>query len=576
MQRFNLTAASNEYVLHLWWQVTAYRTPSTMTTSPEYLVTARKWRPQQFDEVVGQDHITTTLRNALLSGRIHHAYLFCGPRGVGKTTTARLLARAVNCQSPHDGIEPCNQCESCRDIISGRSIDVVEIDGASTNSVEDIRRLRENAKYPPTTGRSKIYIIDEVHMLTTSAFNALLKILEEPPAHVLFIFATTEPHKVPPTIRSRCQRFDFHRMSTRTIADHLRTIANAEHVPIDDDALFSIARFADGSMRDAQSLFDQVRAFSAGTITGADVRRSLHILGDDVYFAITDAIVERNLARAFDLARLIVGQGYDVHQTLVGLLEHLRNALTVRATGNTELIEASDETRSQYTKLAECFSEEDLVHMMTLVATAEQQLRYASQPEIRLELLLAQLVQLPTAYDIGRLIAALEQLGTQPEHKHSPEIPPPRTTAQSTHTVSSSPQAPATPTQNQTPISSSPSAETTFEWKAFLDSLPPTLRVLRPILERLPSPIITNDNLIIECSDVNDAKTIEERRPMLEKHIAKKLNRSVRITIIETQASTIQQAAVTKKAATPSDQQLYPIERVLIEKFNAQRIPVVR
>jgi DNA polymerase-3 subunit gamma/tau len=547
-----------------------------MTTSPEYLVTARKWRPQQFGEVVGQDHITTTLRNALLSGCIHHAYLFCGPRGVGKTTTARLLARAVNCQSPHDGIEPCNQCESCRDIISGRSIDVVEIDGASTNSVEDIRRLRENAKYPPTTGRSKIYIIDEVHMLTTSAFNALLKILEEPPAHVLFIFATTEPHKVPPTIRSRCQRFDFHRMSTRTIADHLRTIANAEHVPIDDDALFSIARFADGSMRDAQSLFDQVRAFSAGTITGADVRRSLHILGDDVYFAITDAIVERNLARAFDLARLIVGQGYDVHQTLVGLLEHLRNALTVRATGNTELIEASDETRSQYTKLAECFSEEDLVHMMTLVATAEQQLRYASQPEIRLELLLAQLVHLPTAYDIGRLIAALEQLGTQPEHKHSPEIPPPRTTVQSTHTVSSSLQAPATPTQNQTQMSSSPSAETTFGWKAFVDSLPPTLRVLRPILERLPSPIITNDNLIIECSDVNDAKTIEERRPMLEKHLAKKLNRSVRITIIETQASTIQQAAVTKKAATPSDQQLYPIERVLIEKFNAQRIPVVR
>ncbi len=547
-----------------------------MTTSSEYLVTARKWRPQQFDDVVGQDHITTTLRNALLSGRIHHAYLFCGPRGVGKTTTARLLARAVNCQSPHNGIEPCNQCESCREIISGRSIDVVEIDGASTNSVEDIRRLRENAKYPPTTGRSKVYIIDEVHMLTTSAFNALLKILEEPPAHVLFIFATTEPHKVPPTIRSRCQRFDFHRMSTRTIADHLRTIANAEHVPIDDDALFSIARFADGSMRDAQSLFDQVRAYTTGTITGAHVRRSLHILGDDVYFALTDAIVERNLARAFDLARLIVGQGYDVHQTLVGLLEHLRNALTVRATGDTELIEASDETRSQYTKLAECFSQEDLVHMMTLIANAEHQLRYASQPEIRLELLLAQLVHLPTAYDIGRLIATLEQLITQPEHRLSPETPPSRSTEPMMNTVSSLPQAPAVPTQDRAPMPSSPSAEATFEWKAFLDSLPPTLRVLRPIFERLPSPIITNDNLIIECSDANDAKTIEERRPMLEKHLAKKLNRSVSITIVETQANTIQQAAVTEKATTPSDQQLYPIERVLIEKFNAQRIPVVR
>lgn len=547
-----------------------------MTTSSEYLVTARKWRPQQFDEVVGQDHITTTLRNALLSGRIHHAYLFCGPRGVGKTTTARLLARAVNCQSPHNGIEPCNQCESCREIIRGRSIDVVEIDGASTNSVEDIRRLRENAKYPPTTGRSKVYIIDEVHMLTTSAFNALLKILEEPPAHVLFIFATTEPHKVPPTIRSRCQRFDFHRMSTRTIADHLRTIANVEHVPIDDDALFSIARFADGSMRDAQSLFDQVRAYSTGTITGADVRRSLHILGDDVYFAITDAIVERNLARAFDLARLIVGEGYDVHQTLVGLLEHLRNALTVRATGNTDLIEASDETRSQYSKLAECFSQEDLVHMMTLVANAEQQLRYASQPEIRLELLLAQLVHLPTAYDIGRLIATLEQLSTQPEHRLSQETPPSRSTEPMQNTVSSLPQAPAVPTQDRAPMPPSPSADATFEWQAFLESLPPTLRVLRPILERLPSPTIINDKLIIEYSDVNDAITIEERRPQLEKLLAKKLNRSVRITIVQTQASIVQQAAVAEKASTPSDQQLYPIERALIEKFNAQRIPVVR
>ncbi|MCX7930406.1 MAG: DNA polymerase III subunit gamma/tau, partial [Chlorobi bacterium] len=282
-----------------------------MAEAVEYLVTARKWRPQRFMEVIGQNHVTTTLCNALASGRIHHAYLFCGPRGVGKTTTARIIARAVNCAAPRDGFEPCNECDSCRDITTGRSIDVVEIDGASNNSVEDIRRIRENAKYPPTYGRFKVYIIDEVHMLSSSAFNALLKTLEEPPAHLLFIFATTEPHKVPATIQSRCQRFDFHRMDTRTIAEHLRTIADAEHVAIDDDALYTIARFADGSMRDAQSLFDQVRAFSSDTITGDAVRRSLHVLGDDVFFAITDAIAQHDLGAAFDLAHAIVSQGFD-------------------------------------------------------------------------------------------------------------------------------------------------------------------------------------------------------------------------------------------------------------------------
>lgn len=542
-----------------------------MTSPSEYVVTARKWRPQQFGEVVGQDHVTTTLRNALASGRIHHAYLFCGPRGVGKTTTARIVARAVNCAAPRDGIEPCNECDSCRDIISGRSMDVVEIDGASNNSVEDIRRLRENAKYPPTFGRYKVYIIDEVHMLSSSAFNALLKTLEEPPAHLLFIFATTEPHKVPATIQSRCQRFDFHRMSTRTIAEHLRTIADAEQVAIDDDALFAIARFADGSMRDAQSLFDQVRAFASGPITGADVRRSLHVLGDDVYFAITDAIAERSLARAFELARTIVGQGFDIHQAIVGLLEHLRNVLTVRATGSTELIEASDETRQQYSELAQRFTQEDLVHMMTITAHAEQHLRFASQPQIRLELLLAQLVHLPTAYDIGRLIAELEQLRSQP-----PEPP-------------QAPTAPALPQRDDTAVSPQPAnapkaespsqigaATAQLDWQAFIATLPPTLKILKPILARIPPPTLSEHQCTFSCSDTGDAKMLEEKRQTLETYLAKKLGRSVAIQIVQSASAAAPSPAPPDRPAAVTRHELFPIERALIEKFGAQRVAGVR
>lgn len=545
-----------------------------MTSPSEYVVTARKWRPQQFGEVVGQDHVTTTLRNALASGRIHHAYLFCGPRGVGKTTTARLVARAVNCAAPRDGIEPCNECDSCRDIASGRSMDVVEIDGASNNSVEDIRRLRDNAKYPPTLGQYKVYIIDEVHMLSSSAFNALLKTLEEPPAHLLFIFATTEPHKVPATIQSRCQRFDFHRMSTRTIAEHLRTIAGTEHVAIDDDALFTIARFADGSMRDAQSLFDQVRAFASGPITGADVRRSLHVLGDDVYFAITDAIAKRDLARTFDLARTIVGQGFDIHQAIVGLLEHIRNVLTVCATGSTELIEASDETRQQYTELAQRFTKEDLVHMMTIIAHAEQQLRFATQPHIRLELLLAQLVHLPTAYDIGRLIAELEQLRTQqPELSQTTTAPAPRQRQETN--IPTKPDN--TPMMGPSTQASPPIPSGQLDWQAFIASLPPMMHLIRPILERIPTPTITESICTITCNDTADAKTLEERRTELETYLAKKLGRTLTIQIVLSASDAPPPPRSPHHHKTTSnDRELFPIERALIEKFGAQRVAGVR
>lgn len=375
----------------------------------EYIVTARKWRPMKFEDVVGQDHVTITLRNAIATKRLAHAYLFAGPRGVGKTSTARLLAKAVNCLHPVES-NPDNTCDICKEITEGRSFDVLEIDGASNRGVDEIRNLRESVRYTPAKGSYKVYIIDEVHMLTKEAFNALLKTLEEPPVHILFIFATTEIHKLPATILSRCQRFDFHRIAIDEIIGNLKGIASEEELSIDDEAFLLIAKKGDGSLRDAQSIFDQVVSLVGKTITHEAILEALNIVGQDVYFRVTDLIKAKDAKGGLALVEEIMAHGHDIKEFLNGLTEHLRNILVAKTTESTALIESSDVYRQRYAEEAKSFALADLLRLQRLVSGTESALRWSAQPRFKLEADMVQMITMHSAAEVGNMVQQIEEL----------------------------------------------------------------------------------------------------------------------------------------------------------------------
>jgi len=374
-----------------------------------YQVTARKWRPMVFEDVIGQAHVTNTLKNALATNRLAHAFIFCGGRGCGKTTTARILAKAINCLHPKDS-NPCNECEVCVEITNGRSMDVVEIDGASNRGVDEIRNLRESVRYAPARGKYKAYIIDEVHMLTKEAFNALLKTLEEPPPHVLFIFATTEVHKVPSTILSRCQRYDFRRITIEDIMSRLRFIAGEEKIAIDDDSLMIVAKKGDGSMRDSQSIFDQVVSYCGATITAPQIMSLLNVVDQEFFFRVSDCIKAHDAQTGLSLVEEIVRNGFDIKEFLSGLAEHFRNLLIARTTQSTHLIEAPEVYRVRYANAASLFDEQDILRLIKLTTDLESSIRYSSQPRFKLEVGIIQMTKMEQSVKIDALLQQLDEM----------------------------------------------------------------------------------------------------------------------------------------------------------------------
>lgn len=359
-----------------------------------YLVLARKWRPQGFEDVVGQKHVTQTLKNAILSKRVAHAFIFSGPRGVGKTTTARILAKAINCEKGSTS-DPCGKCNSCREITDGNSVDVIEIDGASNTSVEDVRELRENVKYAPSRGKAKIYIIDEVHMLSTSAFNALLKTLEEPPSHVIFIFATTEPHKIPATILSRCQHFEFRRITRHEIVDRLRMITKEEDISISENGLSIIGRAAEGSLRDALSLLDQVVAFGGKELEEADMISILGMADQETLRTFSKAILSRDPGKAIMLLDNLVEKGQDLRQFSKDMTEHFRNLIMVKIAKKPEgLIELPEEDIVQMKGEVREISLEELEILFNLFLRLEGDLRATISPRFLLEMTLVKAAQI--------------------------------------------------------------------------------------------------------------------------------------------------------------------------------------
>jgi DNA polymerase-3 subunit gamma/tau len=375
-----------------------------------YLVIARKWRPQVFEELVSQEHVTRTLQNAIAANRLAHAFLFTGPRGVGKTSAARILAKAVNCiHGPTQ--TPCNQCEICKEITEGNSIDVLEIDGASNTGVDNVRELRENVRYLPSKGRYKIYIIDEVHMLSTSAFNALLKTLEEPPPHVLFIFATTEPHKIPLTILSRCQRFDFKRISLTMIFERLRQITVAEGVKIEDDALMLICREAEGSMRDAQSLLDQAIAYGGEEIKSGDVITLLGIADRKILFDLSAAIFQKDVTRCLSLVDELYKLGYDLGQFCKDFLNHVRNLLVVKLEGGqSPALSVPDHEVRDLMDQAEGVSFEDLHRLFQILLRGEELMARTPFPKVVLEMTVVEMARLASLLPVEEILSRVEQL----------------------------------------------------------------------------------------------------------------------------------------------------------------------
>jgi DNA polymerase-3 subunit gamma/tau len=390
-----------------------------------YQVFARKYRPQSFDEVVGQDPTIKTLKNAITQNRLHHAYLFCGARGVGKTSIARIFAKSINCEKGPT-TTPCQTCESCLDITKSKSLNVLEIDGASNTGVDDIRELREQAKYLPTSGTYKIYIIDEVHMLSTSAFNALLKILEEPPAHIIFMFATTEPHKIPITILSRTQKFDLKKLSTKGLIDHLKVIGNQEELKLEEEAYYHLARLGAGSVRDSLSLLDQVVSFCGNDPQTDEIFKMLGLTSKEILHNMLRALLNQNIDEALGLAQKIYSQGYDVKIFTEEMIRYFRDMMIYKETGD-KYLELSDHEINLIKELSADIETTSLLYQFQILNKGISEIAYSDFPDLVFETLIIKIIKAGEIIPIEEIISSLDNPSInlekkKPKLEEKPEI----------------------------------------------------------------------------------------------------------------------------------------------------------
>ncbi|MBE6261863.1 MAG: DNA polymerase III subunit gamma/tau [Prevotella sp.] len=473
----------------------------------EYIVSARKYRPMSFDTVVGQQALTTTLKNAVKSGKLAHAYLFCGPRGVGKTTCARIFAKAINCQSPTADGEACGQCESCQAFNEQRSFNIFELDAASNNSVEHIKTLMEQTRIPPQVGKYKVFIIDEVHMLSTAAFNAFLKTLEEPPAHVIFILATTEKHKILPTILSRCQIYDFERMTVRDTIAHLKNVARQEGITYEDEALAVIAEKADGGMRDALSIFDQAVSFCQGNITYQKVIEDLNVLDAENYFQIVDLAVANKAMDIMLLLNSVINKGFDGGLLVQGLAKHVRNVLMAKDPQTLPLLEVSDQQRQRYQEQAKKCPVPFLYKALQLMNQCDINYRQSSNKRLLVELTLIEIAQITQPDDAPgsgrqprRLKSLFKQLMQQPQPKHA------------VRQVAAAEPVASTPHKEDAPKSTSPQSASpkNVRSRQLVSSITNSWDVLRGKLKNKSTSLTPGDNPTSSASEGNRAFTQED------------------------------------------------------------------